>query len=215
MSAKRLTILAVLLIGLALMLSACGNDATSTPLPATTPANVNPIIATITAGVAGKSGASAVVTPGPTLVAPVSALPGVPLYSNLKPINLGVYGSQIAIQFSQASPNARTAFYGTSDSFDKLSGFYNSEMTKQGYTKLAEQPLPASSSLDGKVLLYNKDTTNLVVMGLGPLDASLIATLSQASSSASTLKPGDTLVILLNGLTPTNLSDLQKTLGGQ
>ena len=216
-----LMVFTVLMVGLA----ACGGtDSTPTSLPATPQANIgggttpgttpfNPFIATITAGSSKNGGPGApTATPNPTIVAPVASLPGIPVYANLKPVNLGVVGKQIAQEYSQNSPNTKAAIYYTSDSLDKIGGYYDDQMTKQGYKNLGSQPIPEASDLTGQILAYSKDaSTNLVVIELGPLSASLIETFSQSSPAASAIQPGDNLVIMLSGLSPDLLSQLGKS----
>jgi hypothetical protein len=143
---------------------------------------------------------------------------GLPVYSGLKPISLGSIGQQISDTIGQASPTARNATFYTSDSYDLLSAFYNTEMAKLGYSKVAEQKLPEFTGLAGNVLIYLKGSGSsanaAVIMALGPLDANLVSVLSQTSPEAANLKANDSLVIILSGLTGDNLLELQKTLGG-
>ena len=83
---------------------------------------------------------------------------------------------------------------------------------------MVEQDLPAFTSLTGKVLLYSKGSgpasqvTGLLV--LGPLDTSLISVFKTASPDASVLKEGDSIVIILTGLTGEDLANFQKSLQG-
>ncbi len=234
---KRLSGLLVLGFLLALGLIACGDALTSTPAAATvaptiaptiapapaptaapvaTPTVGNSILATITAA-SGTSGPTT--APIPTRApSPTPVITNdLPVYSGLKPLNLGILGKQVADSIGQAGPTARSVTYSTTDSFDKLAAFYNAEMTKVGYSKVAEQPLPASVGLAGSVLLYAKGTgtaANVVaVMALGPLEAEVVTSFLQVAPEASSLKAGDSVVIVLSGLTGTNLLELQKSLG--
>ncbi len=230
----RVGLLALLL--LSVILAACGDTPTATavpptatavpptaiPAPAPRPSVGNPIIATITAAGAGGSFQS-----GPTPI-PTTAIPatptlvvtppvGLPVYSNLKLLDLGSLGKQIGDSLSQAGPTSRSMIYSLSDSYDKLATFYNTEMIKAGYAKVAEQPLPDISGLTGNVLVYSKGTgtsaSAVTLTIIGPLDPVLITAFSQAAPSAANLKPGDSIVIVVTGLTAANLLELQKSLG--
>lgn len=234
----------VVLILLALGLAACGEEATSTPIPPTstsaapttaaqaaptptaaattvapTGTPFNPIVLTITAG------ASITGTPGTPIAPPTPTVPptfanaapaNFPVYSGLKLINLGVLGQQVAETLSQTSKTAKSSFYYTTDSYDKIAGYYNTELPKSGYTKMVEQALPAYTSLTGNVLLYSKGTgASMEVTGmmvLGPLDASLIGVFSAASPDAAVLKEGNSVVIILTGLTGNDLVNFQRSL---
>ncbi len=208
-----------------------GTPTGSAPLPANTTAPTtiaatasvgNPIIATITAG-SGPANTASVKTATTqgvtsTTVATNLGAIGLPIYSGLKPVNLGTYASQIATGFSQASPTAKSSFYYTSESLDKISSFYNTEMTKLGFTKAIEQPLPASGDLPGNVLFYSKGTgptTEVAgIFSLGPLDANLVKTLAEGAPGAADLKPNDTLVILISGLNGAYLTQLEQSFRG-
>ena len=237
---KRWVATLALILVLALALAACGDSATPTPPPTATPTTVAPtmapaatptaatttvrnsIIATITAGSGVTAAVNAVTpTPAPAPSPTVAAQTGagdLPVYSGLKPVKLGSIGQQISDTIGQASPTARNATFYTSDSYDMLAAFYNTEMSKLGYNKVAEQKLPEFTGLAGNVLIYLKGTgpsANVaVIMALGPLDANLVSVLSQTSPEAANLKTSDSLVIILSGLTGDNLLELQKTLGG-
>lgn len=179
----------------------------------------NPFIATITA----SSNPALVIPPSPTADASPTALPptaiaatDLKLYSGLKPLDLGVFGTQISSNLVQASSGARNSFYSTSDTFDKLLAYYNTEAPRAGYSKATEQDLPDSAGLTGKLLVYNKGTgatANVVVLiVLGPLDEETIEVLSSASKDAASLKPKDNMVIIVSGLSGAYLSDLQRSL---
>ena len=236
---KRSRVALVLLIIMALGLAACGDTPTGTPVPATpttavpttaaapTPAPTgtpyNPIVLTITAG------ASITGTPGTPVAPPTPTVPptfanatpaNFPVYSGFKLINLGILGQQVAETLSQTSKTAKSSFFYTTDTYDKVAAYYNSEMPKQGYAKIVEQPLPAFTSLTGNVLLYSKgsgataEVTGLMI--LGPLDANLSSVFSAASPDAAALKEGDSVVIVLTGLTSDDLVNFQRsfTAGG-
>lgn len=241
---KRSRVALVVLILLALGLAACGDEATSTPVPptATTAAPTtaaqappttiaaattlaptgtpfNPIVLTITAGasITGSKPGTPVAPPTPT-VPPTfanAAPANFPVYSGLKLINLGVLGQQVADTLSQTSKTAKSSFYYTTDTYDKVAGYYNTELLKSGYTKMVEQALPAFTSLTGNVLLYSKGTgASMEVTGLmvlGPLDAGLISVFSAASPDAAALKEGNSVVIILTGLTSDDLLAFQRS----
>lgn len=233
----------VVLVLLALGLAACGNEATSTPVPPTattaaptTAAQVapttttatttaaptgtpfNPIVLTITAGASITGTPGTPIAPATPTVPPTfanAAPANFPVYSGFKLINLGVLGQQVAETLSQSSKTARSSFYYTTDTYDKVAGYYNTELPKSGYTKMVEQALPAFTSLTGNVLLYSKGTgASMEVAGLmilGPLDSGLISVFSAASPDAAALKEGNSVVIILTGLTSDDLLALQRT----
>jgi hypothetical protein len=222
----------VLFLFLAVGLAACGDTATSTPLPttasptttavATTPAPTgtpfNPIVLTITAGASYTGSPAAQVAPATPTVPPTvanTAPTDFPVYSGFKLINLGVLGQQVAESLSQTSKTAKSSIFYTGDSYDKIAAFYNSELPKAGYNKVIEQALPAFTSLTGNVLLYSKGTgTSMQVSGLivlGPLDASLISVFSAAAPEAANLKEGNSVAIILTGLTSADLLNFQRS----
>lgn len=219
---------------LALGLTACGDSATSTPAvtptvaattaPVITPTPFNPIISTITAGANYTGSPIAQVAPVTPTLPPTfanSAPTDFPVYSNFKLINLGVLGQQIAESLSQTSKTAKSSIYYTTDSYNKVAGFYNTELPKQGYAKVIEQALPDFTSLTGNVLLYSKGSgSSIQVSGLivlGPLDASLIGVFSAAAPDAAALKPGNSVAIILTGLSSDDLLNFQRSFqtGGQ
>lgn len=225
----------VLLTLLYLGLAACGDTATNTPVPATsttaaptaaalpapTGTPFNPIVMTITAGASFTGSPAAQVAPATPTVPPTfanAAPTNFPIYSGFKLINLGILGQQVAESLSQTSKTAKSSFYYATDSYDKVAGYYNTELPKQGYTKIVEQPLPAFTSLTGNVLLYSKgsgatmEVTALMV--LGPLDAALIGVFSAASPDAAVLKEGNSVVIILAGLTGDDLINFQRSFAG-
>ena len=219
----------VLFLFLAVGLAACGDSATNTPVSttappptATTPAPTgtpfNPIVLTITAGASYSGSPPAQVAPAtpsvpPTFANPLSA--DFPVYSGFKLFNLGVLGQQIAESLSQTSKTAKSSIFYTADSYDKIAGFYNTELPKTGYSKVIEQALPAFTSLTGNVLLYSKGSgSSLQVSGLivlGPLDASLISVFGAAAPEASNLKEGNNVAIILTGLTSEDLLNFQRS----
>lgn len=218
----------VLLIFLALCLAACGDSATSTPVPPTTasatatPAPTstpfNPIILTITAGASYTGSPVAQVAPATPTMPPTianTAPADFPVYSGFKLINLGVLGQQVADSLSQASRTAKSSIYYTTDPYDKVAAFYNTELPNQGYSKIIEQALPDFTSLTGNVLLYSKGTgASLTVSGLivlGPLDASLISVFGAAAPDAAALKEGNSVAIILTGLTSDDLANFQRS----
>lgn len=226
-SRGRLVLLTLLCLGLV----ACGEEATNTPVPATatvaavapspapTGTPFNPIILTITAGANHSGSPVAPVAPATPTMPPTfanAAPANFPVYSGFKLINLGYLGQQVAESLSQSSKTAQSSFFYTSDSYDKVAGYYNTELPKQGYAKVVEQALPAFTSLTGNVLLYSKGSgpTSQVagLMILGPLDAALIGVFTAASPEAAALKPGDSVVIILTGLTGEDLANLQRSL---
>jgi hypothetical protein len=225
---KRTIGAAVLLLLLALGLAACGDSPTGTPVPtATTAATVtpaatstpfNPIILTITAGANYTGSPIPQVAPATPTVPPTianTAPTDFPVYSGFKLINLGVLGQQVAESLSQASKTARSSIYYTTDPYDKVAAFYNTELPKQGFTKVIEQALPDFTSLTGNVLLYSKGSgASMQVSGLivlGPLDASLISVFGAAAPDASILKEGNSVAIILTGLTSDDLANFQRS----
>jgi hypothetical protein len=222
----------VLFTLLCLGLAACGDAATNTPVPATptttapttaalaapTGTPFNPIVLTITAGASYTGSPAAQIAPATPTVPPTfanAAPTNFPIYSGFKLINLGVLGQQVAQSLSQTSKTAKSSFYYTTDTYDKVAGYYNTELPKQSYTKVIEQPLPAFTSLTGNVLIYSKgsgatmEVTALMI--LGPLDAALIGVFSAASPEASVLKEGNSVIIILTGLTSDDLQNFQRT----
>ena len=145
----------------------------------------------------------------------------IPVYSGFKPLDLGEYGKQIQQQFSQAGANVHTTIYSTSDSFDQVINFYNNGLDSLGYTKAAQQDLPANTLLTGQVVLYGKgagtDLQGIILVEFGPLDANTIAGFSAVAPAAKGLKPGDSIVVILSGITGSDLTQLQQTFtsGGQ
>jgi hypothetical protein len=137
-----------------------------------------------------------------------------PVYGGFKLINLGVLGQQVADSLSQTSKTAKSSIFYTADTYDKIAGFYNTELPKAGYSKVIEQALPAFTSLTGNVLLYSKGTgSSMQVSGLivlGPLDASLISVFSVAAPEATNLKEGNSVAIILTGLTSEDLLNFQR-----
>jgi hypothetical protein len=233
---KRLrgTLVLLIFLFMSVSLAACGEDPTATSAPTTlapttaapttlapTSTPFNPIVQTITAGANHTGSPAAQVAPATPTVPPTfanAAPPDFPIYSGLKLINLGYLGQQVAETLSQSSTTARSSFFYTTDSYAQVSGFYNSELPAQGYTKVVEQGLPAFTSLTGKVLLYSKGSglTSQVagLLVLGPLDSSLISVFKTASPDAAILKEGDNVVIILTGLTGQDLTNFQKSLEG-
>lgn len=236
--------LVLLMLLLCLGLAACGDTATNTPVPATptttalttaavstaavttaaatsappTGTPFNPIVLTITAGASFTGSPAAQVAPATPTMPPTfgnAAPANFPIYSGFKLINLGILGQQVAESLSQTSKTAKSTFFYTTDSYDKLAGYYNTELPKQGYTKVVEQALPAFTSLTGNVLLYRKgsgptmEVTALWV--LGPLDAALIGVFSAASPEAAVLKEGNNVIIALTGLSSDDLLNFQRT----
>lgn len=218
----------VLLLLLALGLAACGDSATSTPVaspttaatatPAATGTPFNPIILTITAGANYTGSPNAQVAPATPTVPPTianTAPTDFPVYSGFKLINLGVLGQQVAESLSQTSKTAKSSIYYTTDTYDKVASFYNTEAPKQGFSKVIEQALPDFTSLTGNVLLYSKGSgASMQVSGLivlGPLDASLISVFSAAAHDASALKAGNSVAIILTGLTSDDLANFQRS----
>ena len=218
----------VLLLLLTLGLAACGDSATSTPIPTPTTAATatpaptgtpfNPIIVTITAGANYTGSPVPQVAPATPTVPPTianTAPTDFPVYSGFKLINLGVLGQQVADSLSQTSKTAKSSIYYTTDSYDKVAAFYNSELPGQGFTKVIEQALPDFTSLTGNVLLYSKGTgASMQVSGLivlGPLDASLISVFGAAAPDASVLKEGNSVAIILTGLTSDDLLNFQRS----
>jgi hypothetical protein len=230
---KRLTAALALLILFSLGLAACGEAATSTQAPtaaATTAAVTtlaptgtpfNPIVLTITAGGSRTGSPAAQVAPATPTVPPTFANiapANFPIYSGLKLINLGYLGQQVADSLSQSSKAARSSFYYTTDSYDKLAGYYNTELPRQGFTKVVEQALPAFTSLTGNVLLYSKGSGATMqvsgMMVLGPLDATLVSMFAAASPEAAGLKDGNSVVIILTDLTTDDLANFQRSFAG-
>jgi hypothetical protein len=229
-----LVLLIFLLMSMSVSLAACGEEPTTTPVPATAtpttaapttlaPTNTpfNPIVQTITAGANHTGSPAAQVAPATPTIPPTFANvapANFPIYSNLKLINLGYLGQQVADTLSQSSKTAQSSFFYTTDTYAQVSAFYNSELPTLGYTKVVEQGLPAFTSLTGKVLLYSKGTgpTSQVagLLVLGPLDTSLISVFKTASPDAAVLKEGDSIVIILTGLTGEDLTNFQKSLEG-
>ncbi len=231
--------LVLLTLLLCLGLAACGDTATNTPVPATpsttalttaavttaaattkfpTGTPFNPIVLTITAGASFTGSPAAQVAPATPTVPPTfanAAPANFPIYSGFKLINLGILGQQVAESLSQTSKTAKSSFFYTTDSYDKLAGYYNTELPKQGYNKVVEQALPAFTSLTGNVLLYSKgsgatmEVTALMV--LGPLDPALIGVFSAASPEAGVLKEGNSVIIVLTGLSSDDLINFQRT----
>lgn len=217
----------VLFLFLAIGLAACGDTPTSTPASTTAPATTipaptstpfNPIVLTITAGASSTGTPGAQVAPATPTVPPTiaNALPAdFPVYSGFKLINLGVLGQQVAESLSQTSKTAKSSIFYTSDSYDKIAGYYNAELPKAGYSKVIEQALPAFTSLTGNVLLYSKGTgSSMQVSGLiilGPLDASLISVFSAAAPDAANLKEGNSVAIILTGLSSEDLLNFQRS----
>ncbi len=233
---KRLTTTLVLFTFFSLSLAACGEGATATPAPTpiattiptptsvaiTTPAATgtpfNPIILTITAGASYTGSPLAQIAPATPTMPPTfanAAPANFPIYGSFKLINLGYLGQQVAQSLSESSKTSRSSFYYTADSYDNLAGYYNTELPKQGYAKVVEQALPAFTSLNGNVLLYSKGTgTSMQVaalMVLGPLDATLISVFTNASPEAAILREGNSVVIILTGLTSEDLANYQKS----
>ncbi len=216
-----------LLLLLALGLAACGDSATATPVPPTTAATAtpaatstpfNPIIVTITAGASYTGSPIPQVAPATPTAPPTFANPtpaDFPVYTGFKLINLGVLGQQVAESLSQASKTAKSSIYYTVDPYDKVAAFYNTELPKQGFTKIIEQALPDFTSLTGNVLLYSKGSgASMQVSGLivlGPLDASLISVFGAAAPDAAALKEGNSVAIILTGLTSDDLANFQRS----
>jgi hypothetical protein len=223
MKRRASTLVAVIMI--LFSLAACG-EPTSTVVPLLPTPTPTPIVIVTPTEIVTSPAPTVNPTPLPTVTnlpevtfTPVPDSVGdVPVYSGLKPIKLGLIGQQISDSISQASPAARNAIFYTSDGYDKLAAFYNTEMASLGYTKAVEQTLPNITSLSGNVLIYARGTgasANVVVLiALGPLDASLLAAFNQSSTDAAVLKLNDRVVIILSGLSGTDLLALQKSLNG-
>ncbi|HEX2916780.1 MAG TPA: hypothetical protein VH186_38835 [Chloroflexia bacterium] len=242
---SRWLLIAALVIGITLLLVACGDSATNTPVPTSTPTfttasattasvttapagkGVNPIVATITAasGPSQGGGASAPViaaTPTPQTTpisnaSPAASAGTLPVYSGFKPVNLGDIGKQISGTLSQATSSAHSDFYYTSAPFSSVTGYYNTELGKQGYKNVTQQQLPASGGLGGSVVVYAKGSGSsaeaIAITALGPLDSNTISTLALSAPDVSSLKSGDSLIIVLSGLNATSLNELQQSLG--
>ena len=151
MKCSRGTPVLLIFLALGLGLAACGENATNTPVPATTAPTTaaattlaptvtpfNPIVLTITAGANHTGSPAAQVAPATPTVPPTianAAPPNFPIYRDFKLINLGYLGQQVADTLSQSSKTAQSSFFYTGAAYADVAGFYNSELPAQGYSK--------------------------------------------------------------------------------
>jgi hypothetical protein len=151
----------------------------------------------------------------PFIAPPVEPSP-VPLYTGLRGLDLQDFGRSLTEFLITNSPNARTNFYYTSDSFNQLAEFYNGRMDALGFRKAAQQALPTQLGLRGNVLIYSRGSGAalevITMMVLGPLDANLVGAFGEGASGAKILRTGDSVVIVISGLTATDLEALEKVL---
>jgi hypothetical protein len=169
----------------------------------------------VTPGVQGGS-EQPTLPPATFFVAPTAEPSPVPLYTGLRSLDLQDFGRSLTEFLTTNSPNARTSFYYTSDSFSQLAEFYNGRMDALGFRKAAQQALPTQLGLRGNVLIYSRGSGAVLevvtMMVLGPLDANLVGAFGEGASGARILRTGDSVVIVISGLTAADLEALQKTL---
>lgn len=223
-------------------LTACGEEIPTKPVARTTSAIINlpqstPVKITYTAGVskpqeAGPSRTPVVssrsdtsptpaivnvAVPSPSLVfAATPVASPVPFYAGLKAINLEELGQVMSSYLTQNSPSAKASYYYMSDNFDKLAQFYNNRMEGLNYSKITEQILPTQLNLKGNVLIYSRGEGAAIeviaIMVLGPLDSNLATAFGESATAAKVLKAGDSLVIIISGLSGADLAQMQKSL---
>lgn len=150
-----LAVCALLVVSMALV--ACG-DATATPAPAATTVAAAPAATTAAAGATtAATGAT-------------GALASVPPYPGGTVITLpDAVKSQFSSSVGSSVKNPQVGAFTTADDNAKIKAYYTDFFTKNGWKDLSASLGSAASSLDqlgGFYLIYNKDKTVFVVLGL-------------------------------------------------
>jgi hypothetical protein len=147
---------------------------------------------------------------------------GLPAYIGATTIKVGsTFEQTIATPFIGqilgSGTNVKYSVFKTTDNSDKILPFYDSAMTKLGLTKVADtgnlgaSMMPSMMNLTNlvKVATYQKPNSTIPagagLVVLGPMDITTLTALSAVDSSiSSSVKAGDSLVILVSNLSNGN-----------
>jgi len=147
---------------------------------------------------------------------------GLPAYTGATTIKVSsTFEQTIATPFIGqilgSGTNIKYSVFKTTDNSDKILPFYDSAMTKLGLTKVADtgnmgaNMMPSMMNLTNlvKVATYQKPNSTIPagagLVVLGPMDLTTLTAMSAVDSSiSSSVKAGDSLVILVSNLSNGN-----------
>lgn len=202
--------------GLLLLLVACGDDNTPTPIPSPiapspttgpigTPTPINAAIATDTPIV---TAIPTTVSPAPA--APVTSVPAlqaagnqvVPDFTGLKPAQPGQPLAQ-RLEGQLAGNSTNTRFFTTNASFDEIVTYYDKELAAAGYIKQGRQTLTSIGNLkitSGTIVGYSNSSKQVALIDAGLITDNFISQLNTAELTNFNLNRGDHLIIILENV---------------